>query len=340
MKFKFLLQLLWTMSKTMFRAILINTVLLGVLYAADDLSAQSVKSIREVAINLDLKNSALAAVFDAIEAKTDYRFTYKSEDLDKKVRISGEFHNLSVADILLEVAKRGHLKFRQIDDNIHVSRHVVKKKGRDRVESNLDIVVTGKVRSAEENEGLTGVNVIVKGTLQGTITDVDGNYRIEVPSLESILQFTSVGYIKEEVVVGNQTVIDIVMAPDVTALEEIVVIGYGTQQKRDLTGAVSSVSGEEIREVAVPGFDRAIAGKVAGVNISSSNAAPGGGNTILIRGYSSLSADSDPLIVLDGFPLNDNFSKSENPLNSINPNDIESIDILKDASATAIPMLL
>lgn len=190
-----------------------------------------------------------------------------------------------------------------------------------------EIRVTGKVISDEDDAGIPGVNVRVKGTSTGTITDLDGNYALEVPSQEAVLVFTSVGFVTEEVKVGNQSTINMTLAPDIQQLSEVVVVGYGTQKKTDVTGAVASVGGEAIAERGTVNPMQAVQGQVAGVDISAGSGRAGAGFDIQIRGQNSL-AGGDPLYVVDGVIVND--------INFLNPQDIESIDILKDASSTAV----
>ena len=194
-----------------------------------------------------------------------------------------------------------------------------------------NITVTGKVTSSEDNEGLPGVNVIIKGTSQGTVTDVNGDYSVGVPGEESILVFSSVGFTIQEVAVGNRTTIDLVLSPDVTALEEIVVIGYGTTRKKDLTGSVSSVSGDELSNIPAARVDQVLQGRAAGVQVTQINGAPGSGSTIRVRGGNSIQGNNEPLYVIDGFIVGTGFN-----LNNLNVNDIESIEVLKDAVSISI----
>ncbi len=198
--------------------------------------------------------------------------------------------------------------------------------------------ISGTVTASDEEGGLPGVNVLLKNSTQGTVTDIDGNYSISVPSSEAILVFTSVGYESQELTVGNRSRIDIELTADVQSLSEVVVVGYGSLNKRDVTGSISSVSGEEISEVPVASFDQALQGRAAGVQVSQASGKPGAPTRILVRGTSSISAGSEPLFVVDGFPItvDGGVSAGVNPFNIINPNDIESIEILKDAAATAI----
>lgn len=189
----------------------------------------------------------------------------------------------------------------------------------------LPIDVSGRVVD-EAGRPMPGVNVVVKGTTTGTSTDTDGNYRISVQSGDAVLIFTFIGYVSQEVPVGNQTVINVSLAPDIETLSEVVVVGYGTQTKATVTGAISSVSTKEISEQPVVNVTQALQGRVAGVTVVN-NGAPGAAPIIRVRGVGTIN-NANPLFVVDGFPTED--------LNSINPKDIESVQVLKDASAAAI----
>mgnify|MGYP002777899777 CR=1 FL=1 len=196
------------------------------------------------------------------------------------------------------------------------------------------LTVVGTVVNAR-GEGLPGVNVLEKNTRNGTTTDATGRYRLTVAD-GAVLLFSSVGYLPQEIAVGNRTDVNVTLQDDSRALDEVVVVGYGAQRRRDVTGAVASVSAERIRELPVASLDRALAGQVAGVQVQQATGTPGGGVTVRVRGTGSISAGNEPLYVIDGFPVEANYSQAQNPLATINPGDIESIEILKDASATAI----
>ena len=206
-------------------------------------------------------------------------------------------------------------------------------------------VVTGQVTDAQK-EPLPGVNISVRGSAVGTTTDGKGNYRLAIPSDNAVLIFSFIGYQSQETPVGNRTVIDLTMTEDVKSLNEVVIVGYGTQKKSDLTGSVSSIGSKEIRQVAVASLDQAMQGRAAGVQVTQGSAAPGGGVSIRIRGGNSIQASNEPLYVIDGipiFPANSTYSpgasggvQAQNALANLNPGDIESIEVLKDASATAI----
>lgn len=190
--------------------------------------------------------------------------------------------------------------------------------------------VTGRVSSAiATDSALSGVSVQVKGTKTGTLTDNNGNFALNVPG-NAVLVFSGVGYTTQEVPVNNQTTINVQLTADVQSLQQVVVVGYGTQRRRDLTGSVASVSAAQIEKVPITTVDQALQGRAAGVQVTSNDGAPGGNISVLIRGVGSLaSGGNTPLYVVDGYPITGG-------INNINPNDIASIDVLKDASATAI----
>jgi len=187
--------------------------------------------------------------------------------------------------------------------------------------------VTGKIISADDGLPLPGVNVVEKGTTNGVVTDLDGMYSLNVAA-EATLIFSSVGYITEEELVGNRTFIDIRLVPDVTQLEELVVIGYGTAKKSDLTGSVSSVTGDDIKKMPVASVTESLTGRMAGVQVTSTEGSPDAEIRIRVRGGGSITQDNSPLFIVDGFPVNS--------ISDVSPSDIKSIDVLKDASSTAI----
>jgi TonB-dependent starch-binding outer membrane protein SusC len=203
-----------------------------------------------------------------------------------------------------------------------------------------DRAVSGKVTSQEDGSPLPGVNVVVKGTSTGTVTDNDGGYTINISSNDNVLVFSFIGLVTQEVMVGAKSVVDVSMSNDIKQLSEVVVVGYGTQLKQDLTGNIASVKGEVLQNIPVPTFEQALQGRAAGVHIEAGNGKLGQGVKVRIRGSSSVSADNQPLYVVDGIPITSQSqsttSAETNPLTDINSSDIESIQILKDASASAI----
>ncbi len=197
-------------------------------------------------------------------------------------------------------------------------------------------VVTGTVTDANDGMGIPGVSVVVKGTTVGTSTNIDGKFTISA-NANSTLVFSFIGYKGQEVLVGEQTQVNVVLSADVENLSEVMVIGYGQVRKDDATGAVFSVKADDFNQGSTSSPQDLIVGKVAGVQIISDGGAPGSGSTIRIRGGSSMSASNDPLIVIDGMPLDSKgIDGMSNVLSSLNPNDIETFTVLKDASSTAI----
>lgn len=195
--------------------------------------------------------------------------------------------------------------------------------------------VTGTV--SDENGPLPGVTVLLKGTNNGVVTDFDGNYAINDVSPDGVLVYSFVGYVTEEISVNNQSEIDVTLETDMSSLDEVVVIGYGTMKRSDVTGAVVSVSSDAIEESIPTTLDQVLQGRAAGVQIQQNSGAPGASSSIRIRGISSITGSNEPIFVIDGVIVDSNTGQAgQNAFASINPADIESIDILKDASATAI----
>ncbi|WP_020596234.1 SusC/RagA family TonB-linked outer membrane protein [Spirosoma panaciterrae] len=191
-----------------------------------------------------------------------------------------------------------------------------------------DITISGKVTD-EKGDLLAGVSVIVKGTTQGTTTDGTGSFRIAVPDTRATLVFSFVGYAKKEVVVGSQTSLTVALTPDDQTLNEVVVVGYGSQLKKEVTGAVQTISSQEIKDLPVSQIGQKLQGRLAGVQINQATGKPGQGISIRIRGQVSVSAGSDPLYVIDGFPITGNIAQ-------LNPDEIEDLSILKDAASTSL----
>lgn len=204
------------------------------------------------------------------------------------------------------------------------------------------VTVTGTVKAEDDGTPLPGVSVVEKGTANGTVTDADGNYSINVGDNATLI-FSFVGFNTSEVPVQGRSSISINLATDVQTLQEVVVVGYGTQTKREITGSIAKVDGSKLLQTTTPSFESALQGRAAGVQVIQGSGVAGSGAVIRIRGISSVSASADPLYVVDGIPITaDQFingnagAQNTNPLASINPNDIESIEILKDASAAGI----
>ena len=196
---------------------------------------------------------------------------------------------------------------------------------------------------------MIGANVVQKGTTNGTITDLNGDFTLTV-SQGAVLQVSFIGYKQQEVSLKNgQAQVTVVLKDDAELLDEVVVVGYGTMKKRDLSGAVSQIKSDDLMKGNPTDLSKGLAGKIAGVQVNQSDGAPGGGISIQIRGTNSFSTNSQPLYIVDGVPFDtgdtpasdtNNSQNKSNPLAFINPHDIQSIDVLKDASATAIYLSL
>ncbi len=326
MKFK-LLDKLIMLSKHSVKGIILQCLLLNAIWAAD-LNAQEIRSVNDVRIDLNVKNASLSELFQIIEKNTNFYFSFSSEDISNDFTYTNSKRKVSVRDVLLDVSQQADLKFKQVNRNIIVQKNGNNLNQPPKVEVVIQgITITGKVTSSEDKSGLPGANVIVQGTSTGTVTDIEGNYTIEVPDANAVLVFSSVGFVTQELAVGNQTVIDIVLSADVTALDEIVVVGYGEQKKVTVTGAVVDVKGDELVKSPAVDMTNSLAGRLPGVITIQNGGEPGyDGAEIKIRGTNTL-GNTSPLIVIDGIPDRDG------GFGRLSPQDIESISVLKDASA-------
>ena len=275
---------------------------------------------QETKLNIQVNNERLKGVFKQIEFQSEFSFMYDNTVIDVDKQVSINTKDVTIDEVLDQILDKNEIRYQIIDRHIVLIPAVKKSQNRQ---------ITGRVTSSEDNGGLPGVNVIVKGTANGTVTDIEGNYSLVVSDDASILVFSSVGYVLEEIEIGTQSVIDVNMSPDVTALDEIVVIGYGTVKKSDLTGSVSQIKTDLLESVPVFNMEQALKVGAAGVRVAQNSGTPGGRIEVRIRGSNSMIGGNQPLYVVDGFPVTGGISY-------LNPADIEKVDILKDASATAI----
>ena len=331
MKLKILRQVL-LMSKYGILGICLQALLCSILVAKES-KAQKV-SMEDIYITVNLKNATVKEAFEMISLKTSFKFAYELANVDLKEKVGlhhlrTNYRNETLANILRNISKSSNLKFKRINDNIYVSsKETFASPIQEIILDTNQQKVSGNVTSLEDGEPLPGVSIIIKGTNIGTTTDLDGKYTLNATS-DATLQFSYIGFLTQEVTVENQSIIDIKLQPDLEQLEEVVVVGYGTVKKSDLTGSVSSIKADELNATPTVRLDQALVGKVAGVQVTPTSSAPGAAATIRIRGSNSISANNEPLFVIDGFIGAGN-------LNDINMSDIESVEILKDASATAI----
>jgi len=331
------------MSKFTLYGLVIQCLACELLFATE--GKAQMESIYELRVALSESQLHLKGFIREIEAQTQLNFTFDDARVDLKAEMELQTTEGILADILREVSRGYHLKFQRINENVHVSKSSSNNQPVSEFLSNRPpTTITGQVTSDDAADGLPGVNVIVKGSTTGTVTDVNGKYAINVPSADAILVFTSVGYEPEEIKVGNQSVINLIMSPNIQELQELVVIGYGQRSKRDVTSAISQVDSDDISKRVAMSPEMAMQGQMSGVQVVGNNGDPNARPTIRIRGTNTWGV-ADPLYVIDGVPIEEYGAGVEgdsyvrgtvNIMSMINPDDIESISVLKDASAGAI----
>ncbi len=283
-------------------------------------------------VSLFESNAVLEKVMREISKQTGYTFLYDPKVLQKSVPVTVRLKDGTLDQALDLCFRNQPLTYKIFDLAIVINEKPGSSiEGNTRTNSKKNVVIpadpiTGKVTTAQ-GEVLAGISVMLKGTSTGVTTDGNGNYTINAAS-DATLIFSYVGYTAREIEVGGKSVIDVILEENTSNLNQVVVVGYGTQKRKDLTGSVGSVSGKDIADLSVTRVDQALSGKVAGVQVKSVSGQPGAAPQIRVRGIGSISAGIDPLYVVDGFPIDN--------IQTLNPNDIESVDILKDASATAI----
>ncbi|NER82878.1 MAG: SusC/RagA family protein, partial [Leptolyngbya sp. SIO1D8] len=258
-------KVIFMLSKYFIYGLIIQSFFLNFLLASDG-NAQRYKSMKEVFIVLEFERSSIPDLLEAIENSSQFKFSYDIKDIDDKIIVSVPKGRNSVAAILDRVVNTTALGFKQINNDINV-RKIDKKVRVAKIEITIDKQISGRVRD-ESGQPLPGVTVLMKNTNKGTSTDSDGYYKLTVPDEVTTLVFSFIGYLSEEVEIGNLSTIDVVMMPDVQKLSEVVVIGYGTQQARNVTSAISTVKSKDLREVPVPGLDQALQGRAAGVQVT------------------------------------------------------------------------
>lgn len=281
-------------------------------------------------VTIHLKKNEVEDVLHKIEKQVGINFMYSPELIESKRKVSIDVDAKPLSEVLSNFLSPLNIHYEVSGQQI-----LLKRKNETPTENNQSIipkleiieqVITGMVKD-EKGEALVGVSIQIKGTARGTTTDPNGKFRLSIPNEEVVLVFTSVGYIRSEVIVGKQTSLNVVLRTDVGNLDEIVVVGYGTQKKRDITGSVASVNTKDLKSLPVANIGEAMQGRAAGVQVVSSGS-PGSNVTLRVRGTGTIN-NSDPLLVIDGVP-------TDIPLNTLNQDNIASIEVLKDASASAI----
>lgn len=280
----------------------------------------TVQSKRTDLISVKKSSSSIRSILSEIEKSTSYHFLYNDKLVNTDQIVSIDVKEKPIADVLDNIFEKSNIKYTILEDQIVLSASETKEAKQD------GRTIKGVVKD-EAGLALPGVSIILKGSTNGTVTDIDGNFTLNNISENSIIIFRYVGFLTQEVKVANQADLNITLKEDAQNLEEVVVVGYTTQKKADLTGAVSSVKMSSLNDMSVSGINSALQGRMSGVTVLQSSGAPGSGTSIRIRGMGTF-GNNEPLYVIDGMPADN--------MNDINPTDIERIDVLKDAASAAI----
>ena len=281
---------------------------------------------QQTKLSVSLKDVSVKEVLKSIEEQSSFFFLYKNENIDVSRIVTVDIKDKSVENILDEIFKGTTITYEIVNRQIVLMENG--KEGSSAFEQQFQKTVTGKATD-QSGAVLPGVTVVLKGSTIGTITDASGHYTISNVSENSILQFSFIGMKPKDLVVGSKSILNITLEEETIGLQEVVAIGYGTSRKSDITGAVATISTKELKDLPNPNILDQVQGRIAGLAIQNTNASPGADPSILIRGINSITASTYPLVILDGIPYTGSVT-------SINPSDIESFNVLKDASSTAI----
>ena len=305
----------WLKRLLIMKTIVIFMCLFGLMSSFAETDAQNSR------LDFQIEKGTVKDVLEVIENQTGLSFMYDNQILDVNRIVTLKANNQSVEEVLQSLLLEENLKYERVNRYIIISAN--NPNAGQQVEN-----ITGTVID-KQGAPLPGVTVIIKGTTNGTVTNVDGKYVISDVPENATLVFSFVGMKPQEILVGSQSIIDVTLADETIGLDEVIAIGYGTQKKRDVTGSVQSISSKELENIPVAQIAQKLQGKTAGVEILQTTGIPGQGMSIRVRGAASINASSNPLYVVDGFPIVGDISV-------INPDEIESISILKDASATSL----
>jgi len=286
-------------------------------------------------VTLNVVNKSIEEVLKEIESQSEFKFFYKSDEIDLARKVTLKVDEMPIDRLLEIIFNDGTITFSTVKKQIVLKRirkrpaiHLKEESEKLPPRELLQLAVSGTITDSQ-GVPIPGVSVLEKGTANGVAADFDGNYTITLSTPDAILVYSSIGFSTQEIAVGNSSVINVSMEEDTEALDEVVVVGYGTQKRKDITGSVASVSTEDIADIPMTSIGDGLVGRIPGLDIVSSGSGPGAGNQLQLRGQRSFTASNDPLIILDGSPY-------YGLINDINPYDIETVDVLKDASSTAI----
>ncbi|WP_461074465.1 TonB-dependent receptor [Spirosoma flavus] len=320
--------------RTIMRYGLLQCLLAILLVSMANAREMAAQSILNKDITLQLNNVTLQEALDRIQEKVNTRFVYSSR-IPLKESVSIDERNQKLSKVLDQLLAPRGITYKLINEQIVLAREKKDKQAffLNELSSRpvttyvpADIRIKGTVKSSDGQGALAGVSVVIKGTTRGTSTDGNGAYEITVPNTSAVLVFSFVGYVSQEISVGNRSTLDVTLAADNKMLEELVVVGYGTQKKVNLTGAVSQVQAKELENRPLNNMSQILQGMVPNLNITFSTGQPGQGGNLNVRGETSINGGG-PLVLIDGIP---------GDINRINPNDVESVSVLKDAAASAI----
>lgn len=317
-----------SLLRVTFSQLILLLFFVGVSFAHDGYSQE----ILNKRISLKAEVQPIKKVLNEIEKSADIRFIYSSNLIKSEKMVSINMDNSTLGDVLKNLLSPLQLDYKVMGRQIVLKRietkiGLIENENLQTPNVILDKPIKGNVKD-DKGEVIVGASITAKGTNKGTTSDVNGNFSLSVPNESDLLIISFVGYESQEVSVGNRTNFEILLQPDLKQLDEVVVVGYGEQKKRDLTGALSSIQSKDIVRANPTLAARAIQGQVAGATVTKSDNRPGSGYNITIRGENTINNSTAPLVVIDGLMGGD--------INNLNPNDIQSMDVLKDASSTAI----
>ncbi|WP_461138123.1 TonB-dependent receptor [Spirosoma pomorum] len=305
-------------------------LVLGMLFSSNVLASDGrVQDVMNQKITLQLTNKNVSDVLVQLEKLTDVKFSYSPDLIQADRKVSVSVVNEPLAQVLTTLLTPLRIKYEMVGSRLVLTRGDGVSAVATEQAVAPPVTVKGRVLD-EKNQPLPGATIVLKGaTTTGTVTDADGAFTLNLPDGNATLVVSSIGYTTQEVALNNRQTLDVTLVPDVKSLSEVVVVGYGTQKRSDLTGSVGSVKSAELLDRPAINVEQSLQGRVSGVNVSMNSGRPGGNTNIRIRGFSSINATNNPLYVVDGIIW-------AAGIDALNPSDIESIDVLKDASATAI----
>lgn len=307
---------------------------------ASDVSGQEILNRK---ISIRIKRGNIREILAQIEKQTEVKFLFYSQLLPENEEITIHASRERLGAVLDKILLPRKIKYEADGNQIILTKKLATDVSQIPMDEALDNATTSLVKGQildRDKQPIPGVNILVKGTTDGTSSDAEGRYSITVPDGGTVLIFSFIGFISQEISVGNNTIIDVTLAEDISTLNEVLVVGYGTQKKQDIISSISTVEGKDLNLRATPNFESGLQGMAAGVSVQSQSGAPGAPVRILIRGTSSINLSTDPLYIIDGMPISMGTAglgnSNQSPMSLINQNDIENIQILKDAAATSI----